>query len=127
MGDRNNMHSVKVDGISESTTSDSLRDGFKKFGEVGDCYVPRDRDSGMNRGFAFVRFFDQSAIGAAISEMDNKEFEGSVIGVHEAQARRERDNMDGGGGGRWTWRVLRLPERALHPRGQLPIQPWAEW
>ena len=29
---------------------------FEKFGDVGDVFIPTDRESGRPRGFAFVRF-----------------------------------------------------------------------
>ena len=33
-----------------------LREVFEKFGDVGDVFIPTDRESGRPRGFAFVRF-----------------------------------------------------------------------
>ena len=32
---------------------------FEKYGEVGDVFIPSDRETGRTRGFAFVRFYDK--------------------------------------------------------------------
>ena len=32
---------------------------FEKYGDVGDIYLPLERDSGRSRGFAFVRYYDK--------------------------------------------------------------------
>ena len=32
---------------------------FDRFGDVGDIYLPTERESGKSRGFAFVRFYDK--------------------------------------------------------------------
>ena len=29
---------------------------FEKYGDVGDVYFPKERDTGRSRGFAFVRY-----------------------------------------------------------------------
>ena len=36
---------------------DELREKFSEFGEIGDVYIPKHRDTGECRGFAFVRFY----------------------------------------------------------------------
>lgn len=50
------LHSVKVDGIDDRTSSQELEEAFGKFGTVQDIYIPRDYHSQKSRGFAFVRF-----------------------------------------------------------------------
>ena len=36
-----------------------LKEVFEKFGDVGDVFIPTDRESGRPRGFAFVRFYNK--------------------------------------------------------------------
>ena len=36
-----------------------LKEVFEKYGEVGDVFIPSDRETGRTRGFAFVRFYDK--------------------------------------------------------------------
>ena len=31
---------------------------FSEYGEVSDCYIPRDHSTGQSRGFGFVRYSD---------------------------------------------------------------------
>ena len=49
------MTSLKVDNLTYRTTAEDLRRYFEKYGDVGDVYIPRDRNRGDSRGFAFVR------------------------------------------------------------------------
>merc|ERR1712106_241468 len=53
------MVSLKVDNLSYRTSTETLRRKFERYGEIGDCYVPRDRNTGDSRGFGSVRFFDK--------------------------------------------------------------------
>ena len=53
------MTSIKVDGISSRATVDDLDYLFKKYGEIGDIYIPREKYSKDNRGFAFIRYYDK--------------------------------------------------------------------
>ena len=36
-----------------------LRPLFEKYGEIGDIYLPMDRESGRSRGFGFVRYHER--------------------------------------------------------------------
>ena len=70
------MVSVKVDGVSSRTSVGDLEYLFEKYvnvvtvsvqhypiflryGRIGDIYIPKEKYSKENRGFAFVRFFDK--------------------------------------------------------------------
>ena len=45
---------------------------FKRYGEVGDIYIPRDRNTLESRGFAFVRFYEERDAEDAMDAMDGK-------------------------------------------------------
>uniref|UniRef100_A0A0D6R503 RRM domain-containing protein n=1 Tax=Araucaria cunninghamii TaxID=56994 RepID=A0A0D6R503_ARACU len=49
-----------VGGISWDTTEETLRDYFRRYGEVADAVIMRDRSTGNARGFGFVVFADPS-------------------------------------------------------------------
>jgi arginine/serine-rich splicing factor 2 len=70
---------------------DSLKEKFSAFGEVGDIYIPRMTGSMEPRGYAFVRYMSHENAEDAMKEMDGKEFEGLVLHVHEAKAKRPDD------------------------------------
>eukprot|EP00039_Didymoeca_costata_P006551 m.91247 g.91247 ORF g.91247 m.91247 type:complete len:96 (-) comp13297_c0_seq3:348-635(-) len=74
--DIDRMISIKVDNISHRTDENRLREAFKKFGDVGDVFIPRVRGTMESRGFGFVRFYDQRDADDAIDEMDGRELDG---------------------------------------------------
>jgi len=80
-----------VGNIPWRTTADELRDLFGKYGDVEDCFLPQDRESGRPRGFAFVTM--ASGADQAISNLNETEFQGRTLRVNEAQP------PSGGGGG----------------------------
>jgi RNA recognition motif-containing protein len=85
-----------IGGLSWNTDSESLRQGFEKFGPVEDAVVIRDRETGRSRGFGFVVYSNEDNADAAILEMNDREFEGRTIRVQKAE---QRDSGRGGNPG----------------------------
>ncbi|OGD75045.1 MAG: RNA-binding protein [Candidatus Coatesbacteria bacterium RBG_13_66_14] len=81
-----------VGSLSWDTTDQTLRDAFKRFGEVVEAKVITERDSGRSRGFGFVTFADDEAGRNAISEMNGTELDGRTIRVDEASERKPRES-----------------------------------
>ncbi|CAK9023255.1 unnamed protein product [Durusdinium trenchii] len=99
--DVNHLHSVKIDNITCTSENfirakEELREKFEKFGEIGDVYIPRDRN------FAFVRFREKRDAEDAADAMDGKDILGQEVRVslsmqakkaaeeYAAQGRRRR-------------------------------------
>jgi len=57
-----------VGGLSWETTAEALRAYFEKFGELTDCIVMNDSQTGRSRGFGFVTYADVEVA----SDMINK-------------------------------------------------------
>jgi len=57
--DVDKMTSLRVGNIPFKTHQEDLKEVFEKYGEVGDVFIPSDRETGRTRGFAFVRFYDK--------------------------------------------------------------------
>merc|ERR1712106_1264538 len=99
------MVSLKVDNLSYRTSTETLRRKFERYGEIGDCYVPRDRNTGDSRGFGFVRFFDKRDAADAVKAMDGYDLDGRDLRVDYARHERPntmsrgRDDRGGGRGG----------------------------
>ncbi len=88
-----------VGGLAWATTDNSLEEAFRSFGEVTQCKVITDRETGRSRGFGFVTFSDETAMLKAIDEMSGKELDGRNITVNQAQSRSGGGERSGGGGG----------------------------
>lgn len=87
-----------VGNLAFETGEDQVRDLFGKFGEVTDCFLPTDRESGKVRGFAFVTMKSSDAEKACV-EMNGAEIDGRMLKVNEAQPKGGGRGGGGGGGG----------------------------
>ncbi|KAG6552929.1 hypothetical protein Mapa_005585 [Marchantia paleacea] len=87
-----------VGGLAWATNDARLEDAFRQFGDVIECKVISDRETGRSRGFGFVTFAEENSMKEAIESMNGKELDGRNITVNQAQ-QRNRDGGGGGGGG----------------------------
>jgi len=65
-----------VGNLAYSTTEDTLRNEFGKFGNVTSAVVVIDRVSGRSRGFGFVEFSTPDEGTAAINGMSGQSLDG---------------------------------------------------
>lgn len=94
----NHMFTVKIDNLYRSTSVEILKEAFNKFGEIGDVYIPKDRNTGDGRGFGFVRFIVEADADDAIKEMDGTDLDGNVINASMAKEKRPDFDRRGGFG-----------------------------
>ncbi|XP_028805551.1 organelle RRM domain-containing protein 6, chloroplastic [Neltuma alba] len=78
-----------VTGISFRTTEESLRNAFKKFGELVEVNLVMDKIANRPRGFAFLRYATEEDSQKAIEGMHGKFLDGRVIFVEVAKPRSE--------------------------------------
>lgn len=100
-----------VGNLPYSITQQTLQDKFSQFGDVTSVSVITDRDTGQNKGFAFVEMSSSSEAQKAIDGLNGTDIDGRGIKVNEAKPQAPRDNRGGGfggsrsggggGGGRW--------------------------
>jgi RNA recognition motif-containing protein len=87
---------IYVGNLSFQAERDDLLDLFGQYGEVRQCSLPLDRETGRKRGFAFVELADDAAEQKAIDDLQDVEWMGRMIRVNKATP---REGGGGGGGG----------------------------
>ena len=92
---------IFVGNLPFTSTDDSLREAFSRFGAVDSSQVIMDRETGRSRGFGFVEMPDSGEAQAAISGMNGADLDGRPLTVNEARPKAPRTGGGGGGGGRW--------------------------
>ncbi|DBA83794.1 hypothetical protein WJX77_005203 [Trebouxia sp. C0004] len=90
MNKRREENSVRVTNLSEDTREDDLRELFSPFGGISRVYIAYDRDTGENRGFAFVNFVYRDDAAKAIDKLDGYGYDNLILRVEWAQPRAER-------------------------------------
>ncbi|XP_077284915.1 heterogeneous nuclear ribonucleoprotein at 27C isoform X2 [Arctopsyche grandis] len=56
-----------VGGLSWETTQENLQHYFSRYGEVIDCVVMKNNDSGRSRGFGFVTYAEPSVVNVVLT------------------------------------------------------------
>ncbi len=72
---------------------------FAAFGEVANCSLPLERDTGRKRGFAFIEMADEAAESAAIEALQGAEMMGRPLRINKAEPRGSAPRRGGGGYG----------------------------
>jgi len=72
---------------------------FSPFGEVLNCSLPLERDTGRKRGFAFVEMADEAIEATAIDGLQGTELMGRPLRINKAEPRGPGGPRRGGRGG----------------------------
>ena len=72
---------------------------FAPFGEVLNCSLPLERDTGRKRGFAFVEMADEGIESTAIDGLQGTELMGRPLRINKAEPRGSGGSRRGGRGG----------------------------
>ncbi|XP_047143366.1 serine/arginine-rich splicing factor 2 isoform X2 [Hydra vulgaris] len=94
--DISDLYSIKIDNLSSRINMAEMERYFKKYGELGDIYIPRDRNTHESRGFAFVRYYEERDAEDAMDSMDGKVIDGREIRVAMARYGRPSNQYDPG-------------------------------
>ena len=78
---------IYVGNISFQAEREDLLNLFGPYGEVIQCSLPLDRETGRKRGFAFVELADAAAEQKAIEGLQEVEWMGRMIRVNPAAPR----------------------------------------
>ncbi len=72
---------------------------FAPFGEVLNCSLPLERDTGRKRGFAFIEMADEVIESTAIEGLQGSELMGRPLRINKAEPRGSGGSRRGGRGG----------------------------
>jgi cold-inducible RNA-binding protein len=78
-----------VGNLPFNVTEEALREHFSTVGPLSYLSIPTDRETGKQRGFAFVEFKDRAQADEAIRRFNNQSFQGRSLSVSEARARND--------------------------------------
>src|SRR6202163_1301721 len=92
------MKNIFVGNLDFNASGGALGAMFEEFGTVGRVSIATDRDTGQQRGFAFVEMNVDVEGQRAIDGLSGKELNGRALTVNEARPKTDRGS--GGGGSR---------------------------
>ena len=90
------MKSIFVGNLSFNASEGAIRAMFEEFGTVGRVTIATDRDTGQQRGFAFVEMNVDAEAQRAIEGLSGKELNGRALTVNEARPKTDRGSGSGG-------------------------------
>jgi len=93
------MKSIFVGNLSFNASEVSVRSLFEEYGAVDRVNLVTDRDTGQQRGFAFVEMPVNAEAQRAIDVLNGRELNGRALTVNEARPKGDRGSGGGGRGG----------------------------
>jgi RNA recognition motif-containing protein len=84
------MKNIYVGNLDFRTTEDELRKAFEVYGQVDRINVVTDKDTGQQRGFAFVEMASDLDGEKAIAGLNGSQVDGRALNVNEARPKTER-------------------------------------
>ena len=91
--------SIFVGNLPFRAEQEDVSELFAQFGEVTNCALPLERDTGRKRGFAFIEMGDEATEAAAIEGLQGAELMGRPLRINKAEPRGSAPRRGGGGGG----------------------------
>jgi RNA recognition motif-containing protein len=81
---------IYVGNLPYGVTEAELREYFSTIGPLSYISIPTDRETGKQRGFAFLEFRERTQADEAIRRFNNQSFKGRSLAVSEARPRDDR-------------------------------------
>ena len=91
--------SIFVGNLPFRAEQEDVIELFSPFGEVANCSLPLERDTGRKRGFAFVEMADEAVEASAIESLQGAELMGRPLRINKAEPRGSAPRRGGGYGG----------------------------
>jgi cold-inducible RNA-binding protein len=91
------MKNIFVGNLSFNSSENAVRALFEEYGTVDRVSIVTDRDTGQQKGFAFVEMSNNAEGDRAIESLSGYDLDGRSLTVNEARPKADRG---AGGGGR---------------------------
>jgi RNA recognition motif-containing protein len=91
--------SIFVGNLPFRAEQEDVIELFAPYGEVVNCSLPLERDTGRKRGFAFIEMADADTETRAIDALQGAELMGRPLRINKAEPRGSGGPRGGGGGG----------------------------
>jgi RNA recognition motif-containing protein len=91
--------SIFVGNLPFRAEREDLIQLFAPFGEILNCSLPLERDTGRKRGFAFIEMADEAIESTAIDGLQGTELMGRPLRINKAEPRGSGGTRRGGRGG----------------------------
>ena len=91
--------SIFVGNLPFRAEQEDIIELFAAHGEVTNCALPLERDTGRKRGFAFIEMADEAMETAAIDALQGVELMGRPLRINKAEPRGSAPRRGGGYGG----------------------------
>ena len=79
--------SIFVGNLPFRAEREDVLELFAPFGEVTNCSLPLERDTGRKRGFAFIEMADEALESTAIESLQGTEMMGRPLRINKAEPR----------------------------------------
>ena len=90
--------SIFVGNLPFRAEQEDVAELFAPYGDVVNCSLPLERDTGRKRGFAFVEMADPEMEDRAIDGLQGAELMGRPLRINKAEPRGSAPRRGGGGG-----------------------------
>jgi translation initiation factor 3 subunit G len=85
------LNTIRVTNISESTTEADLQDLFKPFGRISRVYLAKDKETMQSRGFAFVSFVNTDDAARAMEKLQGFGYDHLILKLEWARPNAPKD------------------------------------
>jgi RNA recognition motif-containing protein len=92
------MKNIFVGNLSYNVSENAVRSLFEEYGQVDRVSIVTDRETGQQKGFAFVEMSVDADGDRAIAALSGRELNGRPLTVNEARPKADRGSGGGGGG-----------------------------
>ncbi|MES1921814.1 hypothetical protein MHBO_003349, partial [Bonamia ostreae] len=60
--DKRREHQIFIRNLGDEIDAETLKDVFKQYGPIEECFVPKDRETGRQKGYGFVKYYSPDSV-----------------------------------------------------------------